>query len=199
MKSNICKLSTENTFDKEMIAEVNKVASYNELDPKSTMRLTLMAEELIGMLPNLSEGYEGDFWVESEGNAYELHAKLRITDRSLAKDDKLLAISKSGKNAAAKGVIGKIRAVIDKVTLPEGGAFFRDYAIFESGMMEYSMGYAQCWSLSQYALGVRAAEASEETAEAWDELEKSVITKLADDVLVGLKGDMVEITVKKAF
>ena len=37
------------------------------------------------------------------------------------------------------------------------------------------------------------------TKEAWDELEKSVIAKIADDVIVGLKGKRVDIIVKKSF
>jgi len=199
MKSNICALTPENAFDKNMIHEVVKAAEYNDLDEKSTLRLTLMAEELIGMLPNLSDSFEGSFWVECEGPAYELHAKYVMADRTLASDDVLMEISKSGKNERAKGVVGKVRAFIDKITLPEGGAFFRDYAIFSSGMIDYNMGYAHCWSLNRYVLKVQAAEESEEKSEAWDELEKSVITKLADDVLVGILGNEVEITVKKSF
>jgi len=198
MKSNVCTFSTDKSFDKEMISEINKVAEYEDLDPKSTLRLTLMAEELIGMLPNLSEGFDGSFYVESKGSAYELHADFTMDDRSLASDEVIMALSNSGKNAATKGVIGKIRGFIDKVTLPEGGAFFRDYAIF-SGMVEYESGYAHCWSLNQYAMNVKAAEASSEKDDAWDELEKSVIKKLADDVVVGIRGNRVEITVKKSF
>jgi len=199
MKSNMVMLSAESGFDKDIINEVNKAAVYSELDPKSTLRLNLMAEELIGMLPNLTEGYTGEFWTETEGKTFELHAKVTMEGRTLATDDALLAVSTSGKNAAAKGVIGKIRSFIDRVTLPEGGAFFRDYAIFNSGMVEYGAGYAHCWSLNQYYMSVKAAETSEEKDAAWDELEKSVITKLADDVLVSILGNQVEITVKKAF
>lgn len=199
MKSNICVLTSDVVFSQEMLREVNKVAAYSDLDPKSSLRLTLLAEELIGMLPNFTDDLKGEFWVENEGSAYELHVKYAAEDRTLAGDDALLAISSSGKNAAAKGVVGKIRSLIDRMTLPEGGSFFRDYAIFSSGMIDYGAAYAHCWSLNRYALSVQDSEDSEEKAEAWDELEKSVITKLADDVLVGILGNQVEITVKKKF
>ena len=46
---------------------------------------------------------------------------------------------------------------------------------------------------------IAGAADSEEKKEAWDELEKSVITKIADDVIVGIKGRKVDIIVKKAF
>ena len=199
MKSNICVISSDSVFDKDMLREVEKTAVYNGLDEKSTLRLTLLAEELLRMLPNLSYIFRGEFWIESEGNAYELHAKYETFGRTLSGDDALLKVSTSGKNALAKGVVGKIRAFIDRMTLPDGSAFLRDYAIFSSGMVEAGSAYTHCWSLSSYAQNVFHAEASEEQAEAWDELEKSVISQLADDVLVGLLGNQVEITVKKTF
>ena len=39
----------------------------------------------------------------------------------------------------------------------------------------------------------------EEKAEAWDELEKSVISSIADDVIVGVKGKCAEIVIVKKF
>ena len=35
--------------------------------------------------------------------------------------------------------------------------------------------------------------------EKWDELEKSIVAKLADDVIVGVRGKNVEIVIKKEF
>ena len=35
--------------------------------------------------------------------------------------------------------------------------------------------------------------------EAWDELEKSIVGKLADDVVVGVKGDRIELVITKDF
>ena len=54
-------------------------------------------------------------------------------------------------------------------------------------------GYSNAWSLSNYRSGTK-----EETKE-WDELEKSIIAKLADDVIVGIIGEKVEIVIKKKF
>ena len=63
--------------------------------------------------------------------------------------------------------------------------------------MEYSDG-VDCyylWSLEQYRNSVK----KEEQAEAWDELEKSVIASVADDVIVGVKGKRADIIVVKKF
>ena len=51
--------------------------------------------------------------------------------------------------------------------------------------------------IGKYQNTIAGAAASKEKEEAWDELEKSVITKIADDVIVGIQGRKVDIIVKK--
>ncbi len=53
--------------------------------------------------------------------------------------------------------------------------------------------YSNAWALSQYK------ETAKEDENAWDELERSIIANLADDVVVGIKGKKVDIVVKKDF
>jgi hypothetical protein len=54
--------------------------------------------------------------------------------------------------------------------------------------------YYYLWSLEQY----RNAGSCEEQPE-WDELEKSLIASVADDVIVGVKGKRADIIVVKKF
>ena len=63
--------------------------------------------------------------------------------------------------------------------------------------MGYSEGvdYAYLWKLEEYRNSVK----KDEQAEAWDELEKSVIASVADDVIVGVKGRCAEIVIIKKF
>ena len=54
------------------------------------------------------------------------------------------------------------------------------------------------WSLAKYRQSVDEARASDQdTTEAWDELEKSIVASIADDVRVGVKGDTVELVIEK--
>ena len=55
-------------------------------------------------------------------------------------------------------------------------------------------GYAYSWSLLNYKTAV-----SENAEDAYAELERSIVAKLADDIMVGVRGKNVEIVVKKAF
>ena len=209
MKSNICKLNKDLTCLEAVLAEVEKVTTYNTLEDKKALRLRLLAEELCGMLPGLIQNFSGEFWAESNGDDYELHVKLKADDMSVELRDEIISVSKSGKNAAAKGVMGKIRAVAETMLLaafdpnlqePIPAGEFYDGQGFNMGfgyidpVISYETGYIYSWSLFNYKSAVEEKE-----EDAYAELERSIVAKLADDIIVGVRGNNVEIVVKKAF
>ena len=52
------------------------------------------------------------------------------------------------------------------------------------------------WSLYEYRNALSdSIDTSESAKEAWDELEKSIVASVAKDVIVGVKGDRVDMTV----
>ena len=54
------------------------------------------------------------------------------------------------------------------------------------------------WSLHQYRNNLSDAKDQNTAAqEAWDELEKSIVASIADDVIVGVKKDHVTMTIIK--
>ena len=56
------------------------------------------------------------------------------------------------------------------------------------------------WSYLQYKEGLEENKAENDAAgEAWDELEKSIVGNIADDVRVSVRGDVVELVITKAF
>ena len=206
MKSNICKLNKDLTCLEAVLSEVEKVTAYNGLEDKKALRLRLLAEELCGMLPGLIENFSGDFWAENDGDNYELHVELKAEDMSIELRDELISVSKSGKNAAAKGIMGKIRAVAETMlltacdpTLSVPAGEFYDYNSYNMGLgyidptIAVETGYAYSWSLYNYKSAV------EEKEDEYAELERSIVAKLADDIVVGVRGNNVEIVVKKSF
>ena len=208
MKSNICKLNKDLTCLKAVLCEVEKVTAYNNLESKKALRLRLLAEELCGMLPGLVEKFSGEFWAENDGENYELHVELKADDMTFDLRDELISVSKSGKNAAAKGIMGKIRAVAETMLLaafdpalppPPPDEEFCDSEGYNMGIgyvdpiISYETGYVYSWSLFSYKSAVQ------EEDDAYSELERSIVAKLADDIVVGVRGKNVEIVVKKAF
>ena len=206
MKSNNCKLNKDLKCLQEVLAEVEKVTAYNGLEDKKALRLRLLAEELCGMLPGLVENFSGEFWAENDGDDYELHVELKADDMSFEVRDELISVSKTGKNSAAKGVMGKIRAVAETMLLvafdptlstPVGEYYdCHGYNLgfgFIDPTMAVETGYVYSWSLFNYKTAV------ENKKEEYAELERSIVAKLADDIIVGVRGKNVEIVVKKSF
>ena len=206
MKSNNCKLNKDLKCLQEVLAEVEKVTAYNGLEDKKALRLRLLAEELCGMLPGLVENFSGEFWAENDGDDYELHVELKADDMSFEVRDELISVSKTGKNAAAKGVMGKIRAVAETMLLvafdptlstPVGEYYDCHGYNMGFGFIDQTMavetGYVYSWSLFNYKTAV------ENKKEEYAELERSIVAKLADDIIVGVRGKNVEIVVKKSF
>ena len=207
MKSNVCKLNKDIDNFSNILSEVEHLTKVNRLREKEALRIRLLAEEFRGMLPGIAENFYGEFWIENEGHLYELHANFMVDEISLEKRDKLIAISKSGKNEAAKGIMGKIRAVAEEMMLAISDPTINTFTatnsynintidmglIYVDPALMIENGYMYSWSLYNYKNNVQKESAKEE----FEELEHSIVANIADDILVGVKGKNVEIVIKK--
>ena len=198
MISNVCKIENGTGDLEAILAESQKVAQYNDVTAKQTMQLRLLCEELDGMLPNIIDDFGGDFWMEFVDSICRLHVSVKLDELTVEKRDALIGVAKNKKNAAATGIVGKIRSGIESIFLNEDACRLGSIM---AGSLQATAGYGESvdfsciWSLEQY----RSTVTPEDQAEAWDELEKSVIASLADDVIVGIKGKRADIIVVKNF
>lgn len=204
MRTDIYKFEKAVTDFDSISEAAAKIAAYNGLDKTQELRLTLLCEELVELLPNLLIFGNGEFWIENNGSSHEIHAVVEADDLLTAEDrEEILSVSSSGKNAAATGIINKIRIAAETMlasyaeSAGASGVYSTvpdiDYAFYDQGMYVDPLGYTNAWSLDRYRTEVKKG------SDDWDELEKSVIAKLADDVTVGIIKGKVEITVKKKF
>ena len=162
------------------------------------MQLRLLCEEIDGMLPNIIDDFKGDFWIEFEDGVCKINVVIKAAELTANKKEKLIDVSKNKKNAAAVGIVGKIRDSIENFFMDEDRMEALALSTNSVGLgTGYSDGvdYAYLWRLEEYRKSVK----KEEQAEAWDELEKSVIASVADDVIVGVKGKQANITIIKKF
>lgn len=203
MKSNIYKLDKNFTNFDEILGEVDKATAYNGLDKRNSLRLRLLAEELIGILKKLVKDFEGSFWIENENQNYELHVELEAETMTYEKRETLIAISKSGKNSTETGIMSKIKSVVEEmllaITLPNDDCPYYDYYTLNLGMEFINPANAiranNLWTLKYYKENVE----KQQEDEACKELEQSIVANLADDIIVGIKGKNVEMTIKKTF
>ena len=195
MKSNVCEIKIGGIGLKNILLEVEKVTSYNRLEKKQALRLRLLAEELTGMLPELVKNFEGIFWIENEGNKYELHVQLFVDSLSKEKKQALIAVSSNNKNAAAVGFMGKIREIAENMLLYSDDPNSYSMPFHYYGEYDVDSYYSYSWTLDNYMSQPKNKTNKDE----WDQLEKSIVAKLADDVIVGVRGKKVDIIIKKEF
>ena len=198
MKSNVCKIDNGIKDLESILQESEKIAKYNNLTHKQAMHLRLLCEEVDGMLPKIIDDFEGDFWIEFENNVCKMNVTIELKDFSIEKKKNLIEVATNKKNAAVKGIVARICSAIEDYFLNDG-----NYAPFDMNPSSYYLPSEHCpsgdymyiWGLGQYKNTI----IQEEQKEAWDELEKSIIASIADDVIVGVKGKKASIVIIKKF
>ena len=150
----------------------------------------------MSMMRSIAGPADGDFWINDENGLYELH--LRIYKRlSEDKREQLIAASSSRKNEAEKGFLGKLRSFFDYGD-PDTAMLVHDPLL--TGTMDGDFASMQSWewSMANYRDSLsQTHDQDEQSREAWDELEKSVIATVADEIKVSIKGPEAELIVFK--
>lgn len=204
MKTDVITILPGGEGIEEALRETEKSAAFRELNPKQTLRLRLLAEEMTGMLRTIVGDTKLRYWVESEGGAFSLHLSAEAQTNSAMREE-LLKTATSGKNAAAKGFMGRVRDVFTRMCeASDASALLTEYGYSYVGMVGYdasvdmSPNAAFCgWSLSAYRDAV--AENREKEPEKWDEMERSITAKLADEIKIFIRKNTVEMVIEKTF
>ncbi len=198
MKTDVVTVSSRDSRMGAALSQVEKVAAYKGLTGKNVLHLRLLTEEMMGMMRSITGETEGKFWIEDEDNVYQLHLKVD-TRMDSGKRDQLLAASSSGKNESAKGLMGRLRDLFDRGADEDVAG--STSAMLLPGFYEHSTAPTLDWewSMTRYhdALSTQINQNNASVREAWDELEKSVVAHVADDVKVYIRGRQVEMVIVK--
>ena len=190
MKSDVIKITQNEDNLNKIFVQTQKTAEFASLDTKQTLRTRLIAEEFIGMLKELSTDFDGDFWVECEDAKLSFIAQIHINEAmDLQTKRRFIDVSSSKKNTT-KGIMGKIRDIVENLLYPEDARFKSTFVAYQ---LESAVLLNDQWTLNRYK------DAERNNAEPWDELEKSIIANLVDDVVVSVRGNKVEIVIIKNF
>jgi len=191
MKTDILAVSSNGSHMEEALVLADKVAAFKDLSKKNALHLRLLTEEAMGMLRSIAGTMDGEFWIEDDNGVYELHLRVQtLMDEN--KREQLLAASSTGVNEAERGFMGRIRAFFE----PTDGLPM--YYVPMTGETP-AMHSAMMWSMVDYRdhLDLDLSRNRAGAKEAWDELEKSVVAHVADDVKVSIRGRTVEMTIIK--
>jgi len=115
MKTDVIEITPKGKGMERALTETDRAAAYRGLEPKQALRLRLLAEEMTGMLRTLIGDEPFRYWAESDGTHFSLHL---ATEAMMTYDLRkaLLEASSTGKNAAAKGFMGRLRDIFARLT-----------------------------------------------------------------------------------
>ena len=198
MKSDVLVVSSKGKRIETALEMAEKVAAFKGLSRKDTLQLRLLTEEMMGMMRAITGETEGKFWIEDEDGEYQLHLQVK-TRMNSEKREQLIEASTSGKNESARGLMGRLRDFFDWVSDEELSDFSSPLLLPDMFENSTSPTLDWEWSMMRYeeALSNRVNSNDPAAKEAWDELEKSVVRHVADDVKVAIRGGIAELIILK--
>ena len=188
--------------------ETDRFSEYMNFDHKTALRVRLLVEETFAMVNAITEEFYAVFWIEGTRTGLcKIHLTIQ-TEMDIEKKKALIDASREKKNGAVKGLTGRIWEMIeDHLYLKKQDAGEMNAGYYALGMVDMPLAPGApiqmdnvVWTLDAYRSGVNGAKGKgQEADEAWDELEKSILANLADDVKVAIRGNEAELIVEKKF
>lgn len=192
-----------NTADlKRAMMESENFARQLQLNEKNSLRLQLLTEELLALPAAIVGEFEAEFWLEGAApHSCQLHLDM-TADMDYSKRQDMVQASTSKKNSADQSFLDKLRDFVEDALFSQDTLESYTSESASNLLVFYGANRAQfgiSWSLNQYRSELEHAEDNDELEAAWDELKKSMLAKIADDVQVAAKGNQVHLVVKKTF
>lgn len=173
MKSDVIKIDNSGNGFQDALIQTTKSAQFRNLSHKETLQLRLCAEEMLSLARSVTGEMQASFWVESTGKQFDMHLSTKtVMDRE--KRENLLASATTRKNEAAATFLGKLRDAFEQAMLSDV-----TYSIPEDALDD----------LANHPIEIPE----------WDEYEQSILRKVADEVKIAIRGDMVDMTITKKY
>lgn len=177
MRTDIVLIDNQGNGFGNAIEEAKKIAQFNGMQETDSLHLQLFTEELLSMARSVTGEMKASFWIDNNENSYDLNlATDTVMDKK--KRDLILSASNNRKNEAAKTFLGMLRDAFEQAMLTtEENSVIYD---FSDDMDSNNTG-------------------SFLATPEWDRYESSILSKLADDVKIGIVGGKVHMKVSKTF
>lgn len=174
------------------LAETERIGAFAGLTGDEAQRLRLVAEELLTLTDRLLDITDCAYRIETQGRGFSLFLSIRADVDDEARK-RLVSVSSTGENAAARGLLGKLSNMLDAfLNSPDDASFLTLYS--EGGSMAQMGMYSGAWSMVE----VQQKEKLDKQG-TWDGLEQSILARYADDVIVGVRSRSLEIVGKVDF
>ena len=191
IKSLICPIEGYSWEVERALNEVDSFSRYQSLGARQSEKLRLIGEELLGMVSGMLDVETGRFWIEKDGDDYTVNLAAQTIVGIKAKE----ILDTASKNTEYKGLSGLLRRAIDTMAqmYRDSGAGYEMTEQIDCALAgtEPISDEELAWSLAKYTESVER----DEKAEAWDELELSVLKKTSKDIVVSYRNNRVDIKV----
>ena len=177
---------------------LSEFAEKNGIAGKDYSHLCLLTEETLGMANQMLRVYNGELWLEETPAGYEIILEADVHGKDGNEDVP---------SASPAGFMAKIAEMMNCSFMFENIAEMpEDLAGMLPDYMSYGIrenmdthAWAGRWSLSAYRHNLRKQQGeNRETDPALDELEKSIVAYLADEVTIGIHGHRIRLVISKA-
>ncbi len=177
---------------------LQEFAESNGITGSDYIHLCLLTEETLGMAGQMLQVYDGELRLEKTAAGYEIVLEAEVH----GKDGE-----KSAPAASPQGFMAKIAEMLncsfmfeDIMEMPEDLAgMLPDYISYGMREGKEMCAWAGRWSLSAYRHNLQRQQEKNQNAEpALEELEKSIVAHLADEVTVGIHGHRIRLVISKA-
>ena len=176
MTSDVIKIDNQGNGFGDAIKQTEKVAAYHALSEEESLKLQLLAEEMLSLARSVTGEMQASFWIEGSVGQYDLH----MTTKTVMDKDKrhhLISSTTSRKNEAAKTFLGFLRNAFEEAMCSDADHVYEE---LPSELMNDFAGQP-----------VKDDE--------WDGYERSVLRRTADNVKIAIRGGVVDMTVSKHF
>ena len=197
MNTPVITVNNEGSGFDEALALSEKLGLSCGLDKKQNLRLRLLTEELFGLVRNIAGELNGSFSIEYEGRSFilSLDANVNLTSEMR---EQFLSVSSSGENEAAVGFMGKICDMISSVLLSTNS----NSTMLQAGLMcpgAPSDAFISTQNYEWYLKRYRDSVDGTSNEDARDDLERSIVANIADDISIRIIGSTVGVRIYKIF
>ena len=174
------------------------------LNKKDSLHIRLLVEEALGLVSSMTGEFFAQLWLEGDKNECRLRMEAN-SDVDADKKDELISLSTTGKNAAAKGFMGRLGDFIENWRLDYRMAS-EITARYSGGIVAYdnlsvypgiAVADAAYWSLSAYRASANTKRDKDD--DFMEDVERSIVANVSDDIIVGVKRDRISLTFVKRF
>ena len=164
---------------------------------KAAQHLRLLTEETLGMANQMLKHFDGEIWLESTASGFEI-----ILEADVRENEE----GKHAPGASPAGFMAKIAEMMNcsymfesTEEMPEDLAeMLPDYMSYGSRKGTDMPAWAGRWSLSAYRQNLLEQRKRKRSADLnLDELEKSIVAQLAQEVTIGIHGNRLRLVITK--